>query len=336
VGNDPKKARGLAAISEDERNRLVSEIVRYLLFSESTKTLTTRTEISKAVLSQQKVGNLLGPLLPMATEKLKQVLGWDVVTVPSFTAKGKFDEPGKTHMMLRMSPELQDFMAPVRNELPAQPNQAFLMIVLSIILMHNFAIDEDVMLANLEKFGLEREAACPLFGDLKPIDLLKDLAKYNYISIKKSNESGNATHQIHIGARSLLEIGKVNILRFINSVCKTSIDASALREFTTEQNDFLPQYATGEQPLEGDKRGGQQQQGAAAQEELGVVEPPVANGVPNGVPNGHGNRNHEEGGARRGAKAVGRRAKAAAAEQEEEDIEVPAAPQMRRRPSRRN
>lgn len=327
VGTEAKKARGLAAISENEKNRLVGEIARYLLFSESTKPLTTRQELSKAVLAPSGAsGNLLTPLLPLASEQLQQIFGWELLTTPTFTAKGKFEEAGKTHMLMRMSPELQEFMAPVRQELPPEPNQAFLMIVLSLILMHNFAIDEDVMLANLAKFGLDNKPN-ELFGKQTSAELLKELAKYHYISIKKVNEGGNSTHQINIGARSLLEIGKVNILRFINSVCKTSIDPSALREFLTEQNDYLPNYAVGEEPIEQ-----RNQPRRPAQTDLEVVEDEPAhengNDEANGVANGHA-----DAAPKRGAKAAGRKAKAAAAAAPEE-IEVEEAPQNGR--GRRN
>lgn len=328
VGTDAKKARGLAALSEAERDRLVGEIARFLLFSESTKSVTTRQDISNAVLKPSGTpGTLLGPLLPLASEKLSQIFGWELVTAPVFTEKGKFKEVGKMHMLMRMSPGLQEFMSPVRSELPPEPNQAFLMIVLSLILMHNFSIDEETMLLNLKKFGLEGNKQPQLFGDHTPADLLKELARNHYISIKKSHEGSNSVHMVNIGARSLLEIGKVNILRFINSVCNTSIDPSALREFMAEQNDYLPVGAVGEEPL-------QPQQAILNPTDVEALEIVAPEEEVHPIGHANGNANGDVAPAR-GAKVSGRKAKAAKAEPAPDTIEAEENPGRSRRGARR-
>lgn len=330
-GGGGKKSRGLTALSEEEKMRLVFEVARFLLFAEGDKTSITRTDINKAVLSELKMGHLLTPLLPLAEKELNRIFGWDVVVVPSFTPKGKFEELSKTTLQCRLSPELEAFMAPIHQDMPVLPNQIFVMIVCSIIMMQNFSIDEELLYTRLTKFGFQKDVKIQIFGNKSPFELVKDLAKAHYIAIYKDKESGSPVPLINIGSRSLLEIGKLNILKFVNSICKTSMDPSTLREFTNEQEQYLSQPAAGETAGEARNRPATQSSANGAPPANGV-ELPNGNGVANG--NGHANGNgasmdleEEEPVPRRG-----RRAKAAAATQEM-DAE-PQASQGRRRSRR--
>jgi hypothetical protein len=290
IGHEPTKARGLAALSAEEKERIVGEVVRYLVFSESAKSLTARQDISKAVLAPEKKGSLLTPLLPLAAEKLKSIFGWELIQVPIFTPKGKFSEESKNHMILRRTPELESFMAPVIGELSPKPNMGFLMIVLSIIMMHNFSIEEELVLTNLEKFGLDKNVALAQFDGKTSLELIKELAKLGYLSIKREKEGVETTTNLNIGPRSLLEIGKVNILRFVNEICKTEIDQSALREFTAEQREYN-MIGAGVR-MEANRLAEKAREGAAAvamaaqrlenDEDGEEDEPPAANGRANG------------------------------------------------------
>lgn len=241
-----KKARGIDSLSPDERNRMVGEIVRYILLSEKTKTYAARADISKLVLAPHGANKMAGPLLPLAAEKLHRVFGWEMLAVPSFSAKGKFESAGTKDYTTRMTAQLEEFMAPIRDELPTPPDYTFLMIVLSIILMHNFAVEDKLIYKELNAYGIHSEHPHPAFGNMKPEDLIRDLTKQHYLSIKKVTENGYSSHFVNIGSRSLLEIGKANILRFINSICKSSTDPSALKEFMDEQASYLPHFAMGE------------------------------------------------------------------------------------------
>lgn len=216
------------------------------MLSETTKTYAARADVAKIVLQPHGASKMAGPLLPLAADKLKRVFGWDLISIPSFTPKGKFDAAGTRDFTTRLTPQLEEFMAPIRDELPTPPDFSFLMIVLSLILMHNFEVEETQIYKELVPFGIQADVPHKSFGGKKPSDMMKDLAKQHYLSLKKGTENGITTHQIHIGSRSLVEIGKVNILRFINSICKTSVDPSAFKEFTDEQASFLPQYARGD------------------------------------------------------------------------------------------
>lgn len=233
-------------MNPDEKERYIGEIVRYILLSETSKTYAVRADISKVVLQPHGVSKMSAGLVPLATEKLRRVFGWETPSVPKFTEKGKLEHNEKTKLMTRLSPQLEEFMAPIRDELPTPPDLSFLMMVLSLILMHNFDIEQSRVWKELVAFGIHEDVPHSSFGGKKPSDMVKDLIKQHYLVSHRTVEGGVTVHNINIGSRSLLEIGKVNILRFINSICKTSVDPSALKEFTDEQSEYLPHFAFGE------------------------------------------------------------------------------------------
>lgn len=216
------------------------------MLSETTKTYAARTDIAKIVLQPHGVSKQLTSLLPLAEDKIKLVFGWELVPISGFTEKGKFAAKGTKDMTTRLTSQLEEFMAPIRDELPTPTNYPFLMIVLSLILMHNFSLEETPLYKELSAFGFQQETPHPAFDNKTPSELLRDLAKQHYLSIKKTVEGGFPSTMINIGSRSLIEIGKTNILKFINAICKTSVDPSAFKEFLTEQEAFLPTPAQGE------------------------------------------------------------------------------------------
>lgn len=250
MATTPAKRSKKANLSQDELDRVVAEIVRFLVVSESKKSITSRTDISKAVLQEKQLGSAVGTLLEPATKMLRDLFGWDLVTVPTFSSKGKKEGMSKTDMMVRRSPELERFMAPIQNELPAAPDMGFIMIVLSILMMHNFSIEENNLFLYLTKFGIEKNEKQAMFGDKPTVELIKDLVKHNYIAMTRSKEGGNTSVEVTIGTRSLLEIGKVNILRFVNGICATPLDMATLREFTAEQKDYMEHAASGRPDVE--------------------------------------------------------------------------------------
>jgi hypothetical protein len=320
-----RKVKGLAALSEEERNRIIGEIARFLVFAEGEKTWFSRADISKAVLSEQKLGAALSALLPMAEKKVSDIFGWETVLVPSFTPKGKLEAAGKNDLILRLSPELEAFMAPVRHEMPANPDHIFLMVVLSIIMMHNFNIEEPLLFLQLAKFGFDKDVRIKTFHDKTPVDLIKDLAKAHYLTLAKDTDAGGEL-MVNIGPRSLLEIGKVNILKFVNAICKTSVDPSALREFTNESEAFIKEPASGEASAVERRAAARAQNGRA--EPNGHAEP---NGNGHAEPNGHVMEVDETPPAGRPARRPAKSAAATEAEVLVDDGDLPSSSQARTR-----
>lgn len=271
VMNEKKKANKWANQTEEQKGRIINEVVRFVVISESTKQITSRQDISKAVLQEKKLGNAFTAMLPVVTSKLRESFGWDLVTLPSFTSKGKANGSSKTDMLVKRSPELERFMVPIQDELPAPPQLPFLMIVLSVLLMHNFTIEETALLNYLTKFGLEKNAKQSVFQNKTTLELLKDLAKHKYILLTQNKEVGGTVVEVTMGARSLLEFGKVNILRFINKICGTPLDSAAFRELTAEQAEYMIQAAYG--PPDMEEKTTEKQNGA--QQANGGEDPPT-------------------------------------------------------------
>lgn len=255
------------------------------MLSESTKTFTSRADVSRIVLTPQNYTRLAVPLLPLASAKLKRVFGWDMISVPTFTKKGKYESAGTKDFSLRLTSQLEDFMAPVRDEMPTSVSQGFLMVVLAIILMNNFAIEDTVLMTMLRKYNLGGEEPLEQFENKRPIELIRELVKQHYLTMKREVEGDISSTFVTIGPRSLLEIGKSNILRFINEVCGTQPDTSALKALVEEEEEFLPSPALGaKDPTVRPAANGEQQ--AAPVEEIEEAQP---NGV---VANGAANGNH--------------------------------------------
>jgi hypothetical protein len=224
-----RQKQGEDDLQEDIRDNLVNDVVRFMLSKDSAKMPIKKTDISTKIMKDYK--KYTANVMEMAQEKLSNVFGMTLVEVDAKT-KGTYILTGP------FSPnEIDEF---INTKTVSQETESIvLMSTLSLIELSNGKIDIEKALEALGKMGLEKLEYKDKIKNEKYWEHLvrTNFQKQLYIRSVKENGQGRDVTFIFPGFRTSIEIGRVNVNKYIAKLFGEEMDEIRLKEIETEEAD---------------------------------------------------------------------------------------------------
>jgi len=217
-------------LDEEIKNNLVADVVRFILSKDSAKLPIKKTDISTKIVKDYK--KYTANILESAQERLSDVFGMTLVEVDAKT-KGTYI------LTSPFSPtELDEFIN--TKSVSQETEYIVLMSTLSLIEISNGRIDIDKALEALGKMGLEKLE----YKDKNEKNerywenLVRHLfQKQLYIKSTKESGQGRDLTFISAGFRTSIEIGRININKYIAKLFGDEMDDIRLKEIEHEEAD---------------------------------------------------------------------------------------------------
>eukprot|EP01133_Synstelium_polycarpum_P002647 gene2647-3053_t len=228
----PRKPKVTAnEVDSDEMDKLVDEFVRYIVFVDRKKHPITRADVVSKVLANYKDKKIITAVFERGKAKLRDVFGYDLVNVKKETLSGEVSNekgkdgkplPSTTYFLKNTLPlallnKITDIHKITNRETETYyNNKAFLVIILSAILLESGFIESDVLYEKLQRLDFEVERQHPVFGEWeKTID---QFVKEMYLSKKKDTKNDKPISVYRFGQRSLTETSRRSILEAISEI----------------------------------------------------------------------------------------------------------------------
>jgi len=217
-------------LQEDIRNNLVADVVRFILSKDSAKLPIKKAEISTKIVKDYK--KYTANILELAQARLTDVFGMTLVEVDAKT-KGTYI------LTSPFSPnELDEFIN--TKSVSQETESIVLMSTLSLIEISNGRIDIDKAIEALGKMGLEKleykdknEKNEKYWENLVRHQFQKTL----YLRSFKESGQGRDITFISAGFRTSVEIGRININKYIAKLFGDEMDDIRLKEIENEEAD---------------------------------------------------------------------------------------------------
>ena len=230
-------ANAAEAMSAEERERLTSEVMRYVLFS-------THRERGAPV-SRQKIGEAMSAIggaggrakrggsyvVALAQKKFLDIFGFEMVECRRAQSRNK--KPAKTVKDAQGGGQVKCYS--LRSVLPAQMRRKFVddpddaparglaIVVAALIQISSGCIREEALFEHLKKLGISAEnARHPQFGDVR--ELLQSLVKRRVFLRERSvydDPAAGFSFELAEGAETM--IGYENIDKFVNEIMRTTV-----------------------------------------------------------------------------------------------------------------
>lgn len=199
--------KSLAQLSSDERNRIVNNIVRYLLVADQKKVPIKKSDIVKNAMKEH--GRAFAPLMKEASDKLLAVFG--IQAVP--------DDTTKSYMLVNTIDNVYDQQHQIW---PPEDHArlGLVMVILSVIFMKGNVIDDETLFDMLRRLGIDTENRDDTFGDVRHL-VTNLFVRQGYLVMER--EHGDPPrHSFRWGPRAKLETRKTEALNFICEVFGTT------------------------------------------------------------------------------------------------------------------
>ena len=216
-----------------DKQRLLNQLVHYILKADSKKSTIKRPEIVKNVLKDH--SKLYDPLMSEAAKVLQDVFGISLTEV-----EGK-----KGQYILYNNLKISEEKSHVHQTVSEYEKQGLLTIILALIFMNDNVIAEEVVWRSLEELGVlnpdDSHQKDEGFGDVKRL-VSVELVRQLYLDRVKVETSDPPTYEYRWGPRAKLEITKSDILAF---VCKIYGDMRP-EQWTSQYTQIMEEENRGE------------------------------------------------------------------------------------------
>jgi hypothetical protein len=218
-------------LDEDIRNTLVADVVRFILSKDSSKLPIKKADISAKIVKDAHYKKYTTNILEMAQQRLSDVFGMTLIEVDAKT-KGTYI------LTSPFSPTELEFIN--TKSVSQETESIVLMSTLSLIEISNGRIDIEKAFEALGKMGLEKleykdknDKNEKYWEHLVRTHFQKQL----YIRATKESGQGRDITFISAGFRTSVEIGRININKYIAKLFGDEMDDIRLKEIETEEAD---------------------------------------------------------------------------------------------------
>eukprot|EP01116_Phalansterium_solitarium_P008798 TRINITY_DN22767_c0_g1_i1.p1 TRINITY_DN22767_c0_g1~~TRINITY_DN22767_c0_g1_i1.p1 ORF type:complete len:352 (+),score=107.89 TRINITY_DN22767_c0_g1_i1:40-1095(+) len=217
-GSQSTKKRKEPVILPDsqERDKLVSDLMRYVLFSDLKRTPVTKAKINEKVLHEHKRATNM--ILSAAKEQFADIFGFDLVELPTKRSSKRVGAGSSGVFVLKNKLDKKETL---RWDDASKKDSVLLMTVLGIIyLQPTKVIDEESLFIQLQRLGFLPGKEHRVFGQWEKE--LANMVSEQYLDRKLGEKLARLTQKklnnYRIGPRTLVEIGQRNIIAFISHV----------------------------------------------------------------------------------------------------------------------
>lgn len=207
-------------MSEQEFNRKVADLVRYLLFAARKKIPIKKPDLLKNVMKEH--SRAFAKVMEEARKQLNDVFGFQVEEL--------IDREGKLKGYVLMNGLLSQHEGLQIDSKEDATSNGLLMIVLCLIYMNEGHLTEASLWYTLRKFGVEKDRPHNVFGDAQKL-IDTDFTKQMFIERTKVTNPDGISYVYGMGLRTGKEIGDRKLLRFVADM------------YGNELTDWKTQYA---------------------------------------------------------------------------------------------
>jgi len=155
-----------AGISDQEKEKLVGDLMRYILFLDRQKLPLRKDDIASKITKEYKGKDLTNSILKAAQEKFKTIFGFELIEVPKITKPRGSDrraarnvtnksESSKIYVLKNI---MHDKALNIVNTEDKEPKMGLIMLILSLIFVNNNSLPEDIMWHLLSTLGISKES----------------------------------------------------------------------------------------------------------------------------------------------------------------------------------
>lgn len=195
-------------MTKDEINRKVADMVRYILFADRKKVGIKRPDLVKHVMKEH--SRSYAKIFEEASKQINEIFGFDIVPMQSDDGKQK------GYTLVNNLHNHSTFICQHTGVTNEKSNMGLLMIMLSMIFMNEYTLNDVSLWHTLRKFGIHKDKSHRYFGDVDK--LIQDFVKKSYLEKTKIQGPEGPTYQYHFGARTKKEVTIRQILEFVTEI----------------------------------------------------------------------------------------------------------------------
>jgi len=240
---DTTQSSQRTGISDQEKDKLVGDLMRYILFLDRQKLPLRKDDIASKITKEYKGKDLTNSILKAAQEKFKTIFGFELIEVPKITKPRGSDrraarnvtnksESSKIYVLKNI---MHDKALNIVNTEDKEPKMGLIMLILALIFVNNNSLPEDIMWHLLSTLGISKEEVHPHFGEVQNY-IEHTLTKELYLVRQKMSNQNNTvpSYEYIAGPRALVEVEKPNILKFISMMYGEEIDELHQKEIEAD------------------------------------------------------------------------------------------------------
>jgi len=231
----PTQHQSQVQITPEEREKLVIDMTRYMLFCDSKKVPITRQHINAQVMKEYN-RKLTSTIIEKAKQNLSTIFGYDVVELYKMK-NGRPTNKTSGYILLNKMP------ASIREKYLQFDDQfakdmAFLMVIIGLIYLNNKIVPQEMLFDLLKRLGFHEGAQNQYYENWEKF--LEKFCDQQYLVRTKcvqqaSQQNGKAGYEFSIGPRAIEEIGSKNIVEYIGEVLGEPLDPVTVKAL--EAND---------------------------------------------------------------------------------------------------
>ncbi|CAA0266382.1 putative MAGE domain, melanoma-associated antigen [Arabidopsis thaliana] len=225
-------------ISKEETDKLVSEVIRFILFKfhQSSGTPIKREDLTQIVTKNYRQRNLATHVINEAKKKLSNVFGYDLKELQraraSSTGQSRLPQSqssvdSKSYVLVSELP-LEVFKKHVVDE-TTSPVTGFTFVVLAIVQLAGGKIPEETLWHHLKRMGLhENDEHNPVFGNNK--QTLETLVQQRFLQKEKVSGPEGSTLFYDLAERALDPQVSEKVKDYISQILKNDVAVVELDE----------------------------------------------------------------------------------------------------------
>jgi hypothetical protein len=218
-------------ITHQEKQKLIGEMMRFMLFSESHKKPLRKDEVNKNVMKNYKNRKLYDEIFAEAKHQLLNTFGYEVVEL---IPEGKKASNAQYAMINKLSgnPLLLEYV-----EMPDARELTLLTTILDMIYINDELLDQDVLYEQLRILGLTKGEQHPVFGDWDK--MITNWIRQGYITKKRNDtgREGQVTYDLSLGPRALHVVTRKNLLKHVAAVLNEDVDPIRAKELEDKESE---------------------------------------------------------------------------------------------------
>jgi len=219
-------------MSAEERDGLVAEVMRYVLFSahKENGAPVTRTKIGECIAAKGGAGGKArggSYVVALAQKRFLEIFGFEMVECARAQSRNR-----KAPKTIEAASAVPLKCYALRSVLPAHmrrkfvdkaeeaPERGLAMVVAALVQIANGCIHEDALFEQLAKLGIDKDAMHPTFGDVQ--ELLGHLVKRRvFMRERAAHDDPSQGYCFELAEGAVALIGYENIDKFVTDVMRT-------------------------------------------------------------------------------------------------------------------
>ncbi|KAL2915719.1 positive regulation of nitrogen compound metabolic process [Polyrhizophydium stewartii] len=215
-------------LSCEEVDRKVADLVRYVLFMESSRTPIRRKDIVEKVLKEHSKG--LPIFVQKTQETLRELFGMDLMLLPTRETKrsrGRAAGPAGAAAAAAQASSTSNAWVVLSTLTPQQREVALSMgqqdsrrmgllsVILSLIFVSGRMLNEDVLFSYMKRLGVQRDGDHIHFGKIE--GEMNNFVKLGYLERRRVRAPDGDTNSYVWGPRAKLEFSDARMVEFVTS-----------------------------------------------------------------------------------------------------------------------